>query len=324
MLENISSPENPIISKMSNAMTDRSATEIKTNRLLNEIIESLGENKKASLFHCSVHSLLQIAEETEKYAKHYENIKNLKLNKLVFKNHGESFTQNLLRCVSKLFYDKKSGDPCFSQHFLDMSGISHIPITKFIGNRSNTYFNNAAGTFSIQHLYKYLTSSKIRPNILQNSIIHYIRNPDILSICQAFGLLDTKKPEKPELVHKIFDQTETTIRDTVLEAVQLISNKLLIKSKKLFGDFLNGSKFSNPSEEITQNSKSCSDNNFTLERLMAQIDRQKTIAPNTSISLINSKSMFKNNRTADWSKEKPEEQKHSLIAKCRRMREEKQ
>ncbi|CAG2230399.1 unnamed protein product [Mytilus edulis] len=166
MLENISSPDNPIVSKISNFMTDRSATEIKTNRLINNVIESLEENKKTSSFHCSVHPLLQFAEEAEKVAKHLETTKNLQLNKLVFKSHGESFTQNFLRCVSKFFYDDKSGDPGFSQHFLDMVGISHIPIMKFKGNRFNTYFYNATGTFSIhQHLYKYLTSSKIRPNI---------------------------------------------------------------------------------------------------------------------------------------------------------------
>ncbi|CAC5383210.1 unnamed protein product [Mytilus coruscus] len=111
MLDNISSSENPIVSKISNFMTDRSATEIKTNRLINNVIESLEENKKTSSFHCSVHPLLQFAEEAEKVAKHLENIKNLQLNKLVFKSHGESFTQNFLRCVSKIFYDDKSGDP---------------------------------------------------------------------------------------------------------------------------------------------------------------------------------------------------------------------
>ncbi|CAC5425353.1 unnamed protein product [Mytilus coruscus] len=379
MLDNISSPENPIVSKISNFMTDRSATEIKTNRLINNVIESLEENKKTSSFHCSVHPLLQFAEETEKVAKHLENIKNLQLNKLVFKSHGESFTQNFLRCVSKIFYDDKSGDPGFSQHFLDMVGISHIPIMKFKGNRFNTYFYNAAGTFSIhQHLYKYLTSSKIRPNILQNSIIHYIRNPVILSTCQAIALvchhittpyfhlaastptalqmssvynqlitglekisekpqlifdknlnifslqhLETKKTAKPDLDYTIFEQTETNNRDIVLEAVQLICCNLSTKSKKLFCDFLNGGKYSNPSEEMILTSKSCPANNITLERLMAQIDRQKTIAPNTSISTINSKLMFKNNGTADWLREKTEEQKNTLIVKCRQMGEEK-
>ncbi|CAC5417044.1 unnamed protein product [Mytilus coruscus] len=70
-------------------------------------------------------------------------------------------------------------------------------------------------------------------------------------------------------------------------------------------------------------SKSCPANNITLERLMAQIDRQKTIAPNTSISTINSKLMFKNNGTADWLREKTEEQKNTIIVKCRQMGEEK-
>ncbi|CAC5356077.1 unnamed protein product [Mytilus coruscus] len=121
--------------------------------------------------------------------------------------------------------------------------------------------------------------------------------------------LETKTTEKQDLDDKIFEQTETSNRDTVLEAVQLISSNLLTKSKKFFGDYLNGGKYSNQSKEMILTPKSCPANNITLERRIAQIDRRKTIAPNTSISTINSKLMFRNNRAADWLKEKPEEQK---------------
>lgn len=39
---------------------------------------------------------------------------------------------------------------------------------------------------------------------------------------------------------------------------------------------------------------------------MAQIDPTKQISPNISIPTIESKLMYRNNKTSDWSKEKDE------------------
>ena len=155
-------------------MTNRSATEIKTNKLLKDLkIKAMDElcdtadNSSCDIndFHCSIHPLLQFAEECEKVAKEIEKQQELSLP--MFNSKGESYCHNLLRCISKLFFDDKSGDPLLSSHYLKTKGIDKPPILKLKGNRFSTLFFNASEAYSTtvcrNHIKEYLVTSISTP-----------------------------------------------------------------------------------------------------------------------------------------------------------------
>ena len=96
--------------------------------------------------------------------------KNYKIN--LDLNLGDSITENLLRFVSKLFYKDRSGEPLYAPTYLREQGINKVPIMNYRGNRFNTIFHNAAGTFYIaKHLINYLTNLKSTLNYTQNFIL---------------------------------------------------------------------------------------------------------------------------------------------------------
>jgi hypothetical protein len=64
-------------------------------------------------------------------------------------NLGDSITENLLHFVSNLFYEDGSGDPLYAPTYLREQDINKVPIMNNRGNRFNTIFHNAAGTFYI-------------------------------------------------------------------------------------------------------------------------------------------------------------------------------
>ncbi|CAC5398535.1 unnamed protein product [Mytilus coruscus] len=106
------------VGKLTNCMTDRSATELKSNKLLSELkTEELPNDSDFNEFQCSVHPLLQFADEVEKVAKEIEKKYDVKFKNL-FRNKGESYSHNLIRCVSKLFHSDKTKNH-FTQHKFD-------------------------------------------------------------------------------------------------------------------------------------------------------------------------------------------------------------
>ena len=88
------------------------------------------------------------------------------------------------------FYKDGYGDPLLSVIYLKSVGISSIPITKFIGNKFNCLFYNAAGNFYLaNHLKAYLKNSKSTLNYTQDFIYTWIRNDVILASCRAVGII---------------------------------------------------------------------------------------------------------------------------------------
>jgi len=369
--------EIPITAKISNSITDRSATEIKTNHLLTDIKKThlqdsmdieQNEHIEINSFHCSVHPLLQFSESCEKAVKEIEKKYNVS-EPTVFCKKGESYTHNLIRCVSKLFYDDKSGDPLLASQFLKSKGVKDKPIIKFKGNRFNTYFFNACGTFIIQkHIIEYL-SSKSTLNLLQSAIMIFLKNKTIMSVCQALALICqqittpywkvaasdknplemntfytqmiaylTKLSKDPNEIYntslQIFQNetvtndvtptTETlrstadTSPDVLYDTISACSLNLLEKCKKLFSDHLEGGKHFDPTDLKIDEAKSCPSNNISLERLMGQLDRHRTISPNISIDSLNAKICFKNNDTQDWLNTKTETQQEEIFKVARK------
>ena len=169
------------MNKIKNFMTDRSATESKENEII-----CADNDITVNSFKCSVHPLLQFGTVAQKKVGEIE--KNYKIN--LDLNLGDSITENLLRFVSKLFNKDGSGDPLYAPTYLREQGINKVPIMTYRGNRFNTIFHNAAGTFYIsKHLINYLTNSKSTLNYTQNFILTARKNDYGISICRALGII---------------------------------------------------------------------------------------------------------------------------------------
>jgi len=174
-----------IMSKVKNFMTDRSATEEKANKIL--VDQTSLPNTAINSFKCAVHPLLQFWEVCKNEVYLIEKESGLPLGE----KSKESVIQCLIRFVSKFFYKDGSGDPIMSTTYLRTKGISTLPIENIRGNRFNTFFYNAAGTFYLaEHLLTYLKESKLTQlNYTQNFIVECLENKVILSLCQALGMI---------------------------------------------------------------------------------------------------------------------------------------
>ncbi|CAC5365446.1 unnamed protein product [Mytilus coruscus] len=213
-------------------MRDRSATELKSNKLLKELkTEELPNDSEINEFQCSVHPLLQFADEVEKVAKEIEKKYDVKFKNL-FQNKDESYSHNLIRCISKLFHSDKVGDPLYCRTILRENDIGHVLILDFVGNRFYTLFYNACGTFCLKDLLTtYIISSKDRPNCLLISILQLFENEVITAIIQSIGIIYIKitapyfslaSQNKPAL------EMTTTYNTLVDELEKIITNPALL------------------------------------------------------------------------------------------------
>ena len=185
-VSNMSTNSSNPLEKVSNFMTDRSATENKANNILSKEIQSSSSHSIES-FKCAVHPLLQFSDICEKELIKLEN----EIDVHIDKQKKESTTLCLLKFLSKLFFKDGSGDPLFTTVYLkNHHNITDIPIINFRGNRFNTLFYNARGTFYLaKFLILYLESSKLSLNYTQNYIFDALRNDTILSLCRALGII---------------------------------------------------------------------------------------------------------------------------------------
>ena len=71
-------------------------------------------------------------------------------------------------------------------------GIVNIPLARFVGNRINILFYDAAGVYYLRkHMVKFIeTAHGTKANLLSQAICCDIKNPIYVSGCRAFGLID--------------------------------------------------------------------------------------------------------------------------------------
>lgn len=236
-ISNISNNSSKCVEKIQNFMTDQSATENKANELLSNEISS---SSPPESFKCAVHSLLQFSDVCEKELLKLEHEFGIKDDK----QKKESTTLCLLKFVCKLFHKDGSGDPLFTKIYLkNHHDITDIPILNFRGNRFNTLFYNARGTFYLSEFIKlYLESSKLSLNYTQNYIFDHIRSAKILSLCRALGIIcyiitepywkiaadnENSAIEMNTTYNKIINILETSITDPTL----LLHNKTSLSDK---------------------------------------------------------------------------------------------
>ncbi|CAC5371638.1 unnamed protein product [Mytilus coruscus] len=147
---NEASTTTEFVGKLTNCMTDRSATELKSNKLLSELkTEELPNDSELNEFQCSVHPLLQFADEVEKVAKEIEKKYDVK-----FKSHpSEISTFNMavlkplvaystvIECLGQMALSILSKCRNFFTNYLP-GGKYHNPSLKTINESSTCPSNN--------------------------------------------------------------------------------------------------------------------------------------------------------------------------------------
>ncbi|VDI01542.1 Hypothetical predicted protein [Mytilus galloprovincialis] len=131
-------------------------------------------------------------------------------------------------------------------------------------------------------------------------------------------------------IHNMSREAKAICNRQVEEAIGNSENITLMKDatskqgRHFYGTKISGSegeftlgKYQIPSENTKKETLTCPSNNIALERMMGQLDRQKTISPNINTSTINTKLMMKNNNTMEWLGGKNEEDKIQIMAKAR-------
>ncbi|CAG2186674.1 unnamed protein product [Mytilus edulis] len=86
----------------------------------------------------------------------------------------------------------------------------------------------------------------------------------------------------------------------VLQCISKMASGILGKCQNFFKDYLPEGKYHCPSENTKKETLTCPSNNIALERMMGQLDRQKTISPNINTSTINTKLMMKITKWKGW------------------------
>ncbi len=168
-------PSKLILQHIVATMSDRAATEVKFNTLLNDYRETImptvidnydqmPESERTAIgylanFFCGLHDLIHIAEASEKAISETEKV-------LVTANVPEdvrgwtngAMTVRLIRTCCKAFAagaDEKNGVYgyfiAFVRAFLRQHNLHSLPIVPFRGSRFNISFDNAAGLFFLHH-----------------------------------------------------------------------------------------------------------------------------------------------------------------------------
>ncbi len=195
-----------IIYNIKNTMSDRHAAEKLFNELLYdfraEILPSVVENwddltlvEKEQITHmnnffCGLHYLVGLADCTDETIKLWETSLTTE-----YEVSSSSCTQRLIRTACKAFHhhgSQQSGSSILFRSYLRKKNIFKIPLAKFIGNRFNIIFYDAAGIYYLcHHMINFIESVHgHQANRLLSSILRDLKNPVYISGCRALGIID--------------------------------------------------------------------------------------------------------------------------------------
>lgn len=203
-----------ILSKITSTMSDRAATQIKFNTLLEEYRQSvlpdvvdnyehLTEDERRSMgklcnFFCGLHALVHMADTASSCLIETDKIvfgEKAPIFDASFSKKSEPGTTRLVRTTCKAFAeggDEKSG--CYGSFLefvrpsLKENGFRSLPLERFRGNRFNILFMNAARTFFLaEDIIKYLESGA--DNRLLKAVLYDMKVPHYLAGCKALGLI---------------------------------------------------------------------------------------------------------------------------------------
>ena len=203
-----------IFTSIKATMSDRAATEMKFNSLLEDYRKSIlpltlenysnfSESEKLSVdrlynFFCGLHPLIHFADAANASMKEAEQgfyPGEVPIYDPSFKKGDEAAVARLVRTSCKAVArgaDEKSG--CYSPFKtfifsqLKLDGLHSVPLQPYRGNRFNILFSNAAGLF---YLHSYLSDflKHYELNRLLRSVNHDLQEPFLLAGCKALGLI---------------------------------------------------------------------------------------------------------------------------------------
>lgn len=104
---------------------------------------------------------------------------------------------------------------------------------------------------------------------------------------------------------------------TVQEILQAIFTAFSVLLQRMVKDHLPGGAYDQPHDEMLRETKSVPKTNVVSERDFAQLDRLLREKPNASTLSLEGMIMFSNNKTGDWLRSKPEEERQKLLKTAR-------
>ena len=122
-------------------------------------------------------------------------------------------------------------------------------------------------------------------------------------------------PSEQDLMYQLLFESSSTDMETA-SFLSMFCSSLAIKCRNLFKPFLNGGKYSNPTEDEILKARTCSTNNINVEHLMAQVDRSLHTAPTRNIDTMESTVLYRNNNTQQWLQSKSDSEKSIIINKA--------
>ncbi|CAC5361559.1 unnamed protein product [Mytilus coruscus] len=187
-------------------------------------------------------------------------------------------------------------------------------VTAIIQSIGIIYVKTTAPNFSLASQYKSALEMTTIYNTLVKELEKIVKKPALL--------LDTSYIMFPGYTTQISQFNMAVLKplvaySTVIESLEQMALSIN-KCKKKIINYLPGGKYYCQSEKKIKESFSCPSNNIAFERMMRQLDRQKTISTNISLTTINTKLMMKNNKTMEWLGEKYEEDKGKIVAQYRK------
>lgn len=204
-----------IMVNIASTMSDRAATQVKFNELLEEFRtdivigrigeawESFNDIQKSQLtklcnFFCSLHVLVHLAEAASAALLQYEKTvfdTNPPIHDKSFQKASEPGATRLIRTACKAFAaggDEKSGMhgnfSTYTRDFLKQHKLRSVPLERFRGNRFNILFSSAASVhFLVEQMKGYLEISA--DNRLLQAVKADLNTEEYLAGCKALGLV---------------------------------------------------------------------------------------------------------------------------------------
>ena len=187
-------------------MSDRSIVEKNCNTLLKayrtELLPyvtdnwtNLPEDAKESMcrvnsFFCGLHYLVGLAEQAQQCLATWEKsqIEQYKNDK------SQSGTVSLIRTTCKALgahCSEQAGNHVQFKAYLESKGINTIPLARFVGNRFNVLFHNAAGVYFLnEQIRQFYDTAFGTPNLLHVAVRKSIGEEEYVVACRVLGLVD--------------------------------------------------------------------------------------------------------------------------------------
>ena len=183
-----------ILNSITNTMTDRSITNSSIDRKLEEL-----KGSDINKFRCAMHPLDSMAKGCEKVVKQYEISQkefDQSNKKMPYLHRGESFTQGLIRIVSKIFHNTQYS--CNREHVKYLKDLEvtscyekkAVLYHRFVGNRFHIYFLNAGLLYLyFDHIKIFFSSFYSPKNSVHTAILNALHVEKVQVTLRALGII---------------------------------------------------------------------------------------------------------------------------------------